>query len=59
MKSAANRQFPGIRLGLIGGVSLVLLSLIGIVEAFSQREIISDVISMGQCLLLFVAVFID
>lgn len=58
MKPAANRKFPGIRLGVIGGVSLVLLSLIGIVEAFSQREIISDVISMGQCLLLFIAVFI-
>jgi len=58
MKPAANRKFPGIRLGVIGGVSLVLLSLIGIVEAFSQREIISDVISMGQCLLLFIALFI-
>jgi branched-chain amino acid transport system permease protein len=58
MKPAANRKFPGIRLGLIGGVSLILLSLIGMVEAFSQREIIGDVISMGQTLLLFTAVFI-
>jgi branched-chain amino acid transport system permease protein len=58
MQPAAIRKFPGIRLGLIGGVSLILLSLIGMVEAFSQREIISDVISMGQTLLLFTAVFI-
>ena len=58
MKPAANRKFPGIRLGVIGGVSLVLLSLIGIVEAFSQREIISDVISMGQTLLLLTGVSI-
>jgi len=58
MNAVALRSFPEIRLGLIGGVSLILLSLIGIVEAFSQREIISEVISMGQTLLLFTAVFI-
>jgi branched-chain amino acid transport system permease protein len=48
----------GIRIGLIGGVSAVLLALIGMVEAFSQRDIISDIISMGHTLLLLVAVFI-
>ena len=58
MNPALTQRFPGIRLGLIGGASLVLLSLIGMVEAFNQREIISDVISMGQTLLLFTAVFI-
>lgn len=58
MSLLAPRQFPGIDLGLIGGASLVLLSLIGMVEAFNQREIISDVISMGQTLLLLTAVFI-
>jgi branched-chain amino acid transport system permease protein len=47
----------GIKIGLIGGVSAVLLSLIGMVEAFSQRDIISNVISMGHTLLLLVAVF--
>jgi branched-chain amino acid transport system permease protein len=47
----------GIRIGLIGGVSAVLLALIGMVEAFSQRDIISNVISMGHTLLLLVAVF--
>ena len=58
MNPALTQRFPGIRLGLIGGASLVLLSLIGMVEAFNQREIISDVISMGQTLLLFTAMFI-
>jgi branched-chain amino acid transport system permease protein len=43
---------------LIGGVCLVLLSLIGMVQAFNQREIVSDVISMGQTLLLFTSAFI-
>jgi branched-chain amino acid transport system permease protein len=58
MNPVATQRFPGIRLGLIGGASLVLLSMIGMVEAFNQREIISDVISMGQTLLLLIAVFI-
>jgi branched-chain amino acid transport system permease protein len=47
----------GIKIGLIGGVSAVLLALIGMVEAFSQRDIISNVISMGNTLLLLVAMF--
>jgi branched-chain amino acid transport system permease protein len=47
----------GIKLGLIGGVIEVLLALIGMVEAFSQRDIISNVISMGHTLLLVVPVF--
>ena len=36
----------------------MILSLIGMVEAFNQREIVSDVISMGQTLLLLTAAFI-
>ncbi len=58
MNSASAEKIPGLGLGAIGGVSLVLLSLIGMVEAFNQRAIISEVISMGQSLLLFIAVFI-
>ena len=58
MNPALTQRFPGIRLGLIGGACLVLLSLIGMVEAFNQREIVSEVISMGQSLLLFTAAFI-
>ncbi len=51
-------RFPGIKYGLIGGVCLVILSIIGMVEAFNQREIVSEVISMGQALLLAAAAFI-
>jgi branched-chain amino acid transport system permease protein len=47
----------GIKIGLVGGVSAVLLALIGMVEAFSQRDIVSNVISMGHTLLLLVAMF--
>ena len=46
-----------IKTGLIGGVVAVLVALIGMVETFNQRDIIDSVISMGQILLLLVAVF--
>lgn len=46
-----------LKIGLIGGIVGFLLSLIGMVEAFSQRDIVSNVISMGHTLLLVVALF--
>jgi branched-chain amino acid transport system permease protein len=58
MNPAQTQKLPGIRMGLIGGVSLVVLALIGIVEAFNERQIIADVISMGHTLLLLTAAFI-
>ena len=47
----------GLKTGLIGGVVSVLLSLMGMVEAFGQRDIINEVISMGHTLLLMVGIF--
>jgi branched-chain amino acid transport system permease protein len=49
----------GIKTGLIGGVVGVLVSLMGMVETFSQRDIISEVISMGHILLLLAGVFMS
>jgi len=43
-----------IKIGLIGGIVEVLLALVGMIEAFSQRDIISHIISMGHTLLLLV-----
>lgn len=40
-----------VQTGLIGSAISVLLSLIGMVEAFSKRDIISGILSMGQILL--------
>jgi branched-chain amino acid transport system permease protein len=40
--------------GLIGGAVALLLSLIGMVEAFNQRDIIHPWVSMGQTLLFIV-----
>jgi branched-chain amino acid transport system permease protein len=46
-----------IKTGIVGGIVAVLVALIGMVEAFNQRDIINGVISMGQILLLLVGVF--
>jgi branched-chain amino acid transport system permease protein len=58
MTATPTQRLAGIRLGAIGGACLVLLSLIGMVHAFNQREIVSGVISMGQTLLVFTSAFI-
>jgi len=42
---------------LIGGIVEVLLALIGMIEAFSQRDVINHVISMGHTLMLLVVLF--
>jgi branched-chain amino acid transport system permease protein len=46
------------KIGLLGGIAAVLMSLIGMVEVFSHRQIVHDVISMGHALLLVVGVMI-
>ena len=47
----------GIKAGLLGGLITVLLSLMGMVEAFSQRQIVSGVLSMDGALLGAAVVF--
>jgi len=47
----------GVKVGLVAAVTALLLSLIGMVEAFAQRDIVSEVVSMGHTLLLMVGVF--
>lgn len=42
-----------LRSGLLGGAIALLLSLIGMVQAFSQRDVIYKVFTMGQVLFLF------
>lgn len=45
-----------IQSGLIGGVVLVLASLIGMVESFHARDIIAGEISMGETLILLIMI---
>jgi branched-chain amino acid transport system permease protein len=47
----------GIKTGMIGGVVAILVSLVGMVQSFAPRDIVSNVIHMGHTLLLLVAVF--
>lgn len=47
----------GIKTGLIGAMTVVLVALIGMVEAFGHRDIIAGIISMGHALLLVIAIF--
>jgi len=47
----------GATTGLLGGLITVLLSLTGMVEAFSQRQIVTGILSMDQSLLAAAVVF--
>jgi len=57
LKAVAGLWQHGVKVGLIMGAVGVLLALIGMAEAFSQRSVISGVISMGHTLLLLVSLF--
>jgi branched-chain amino acid transport system permease protein len=47
----------GVKTGVIGGVAVLIIALVGMVESFNRRDIIAEVITMGQILLLIVGVF--
>ncbi len=47
----------GIKAGLLAGLMTVLISLMGMVEAFSERQIVSGLLSMDETLLGIVVVF--
>ncbi len=46
----------GVKTGVIGGVAVLIISLVGMVYSFNRRDIIFDVVAMGHTLLLIVAV---
>ena len=48
-----------VNIGLIGALTVVMLSLIGMVEAFNKRDIIYKVVTMGNTLLLLTAIFLS
>ena len=53
-KLQSSNWFPALQFGFIGGIIAILISLVGMVEKFSARDIIYNVIDMGQTLLLMV-----
>jgi branched-chain amino acid transport system permease protein len=48
----------GVKIGLIGGLAGLHVVLVGLMTTFSQRDIISNMISMGHTLLFLVMLFI-
>ncbi len=42
----------GVRIGLIGGIIAVSIALVGMLQAFAARDIVSGIVSMSQILLL-------
>jgi branched-chain amino acid transport system permease protein len=46
-----------VKIGLIGALAAVMFALIGMVEAFNKRDIIYQIVTMGNCLLLLSALF--
>ena len=48
-----------VNIGLIGALTAVMLALIGMVEAFNKRDIIYQIVTMGNILLLLNAVFLS
>jgi len=55
-ESKTNWWLKAIQTGLIGGIVAVLVSLIGMVESFHERDIIAGQITMGETLLLLIVV---
>ena len=47
-----------VNIGLIGALTAIMLALIGMVEAFNKRDIIYRIVTMGNILLLLIAVFL-
>lgn len=46
----------GVKTGVIGGIAVLIIALVGMVQTFNKRDIIFEVVAMGHTLLLIVAV---
>jgi len=50
--------YAALQFGFIGGIVAILISLVGMVEEFSVRDIVFNVIDMGQTLLMLIPLLI-
>ncbi len=46
----------GVKIGAIGGVVALIIALVGMIESFNRRDIIAELITMGQVLVLIVGI---
>lgn len=58
MTLAQSLWHHGVKTGVIGGVIVLVIALVGMVESFNKRFIIADVVTMGIILVIVVAVMI-
>jgi branched-chain amino acid transport system permease protein len=52
MNNAKTFWMDAFKLGVVGGIAVVFIALLGMIEAFATRDIIADVIDMGRVLVL-------
>jgi branched-chain amino acid transport system permease protein len=58
MTRAQSLWHHGVKTGAIGGITVLVIALVGMVESFNKRFIIADVMTMGIALVIVVAVLI-
>jgi branched-chain amino acid transport system permease protein len=58
MTLAQSLWHHGVKTGVIGGITVLVIALVGMVESFNKRFIIADVMTMGLALVIVVAVLI-
>ena len=58
MTLAQSLWHHGVKTGAIGGITVLVIALVGMVESFNKRFIIADVLTMGIALVIVVAVLI-
>ncbi len=46
----------GVKTGIIGGVAVLIIALVGMVESFNRRDIVYEMIAMGHTLLLITGI---
>ena len=57
MTQARSLWEHGAKTGFIGGITVLIIALVGMMESFNKRDIIAEVVAMGHTLLLVVLVF--
>jgi len=58
MTLAQSLWHHGAKTGVIGGITVLVIALVGMVESFNKRFIVADVMTMGIALVIVVAVLI-
>jgi len=56
MTKAQSLWNQGVKIGAIGGVSVLVISLVGMVESFGKRDIIAGVLPMGVAIALIISI---